>query len=352
MKTLGERNNNPGNLKDPRTGKFLVFNTPQEGLDALRKDLAVKATGQSTTGIKPGMSILEFAKKWAPKTDNNIPEDWAKNVANALGVTTAYAWDGVPQEQFAKAVQVAEGTTGITSNNTMGKKKLTRNQIIANISAMQKQGGTQEQIQAYLNSLKDLTDVPAQKEMQAQKNIQGMVASGGAKDLRPANANNTERVVGTLGNVALGAGKEIVNQARGISNVANNTMTDIGRATKDWTGYNVFPQLGSNATNSWYNPETAGGKALSATLQPVGTAQNVGKYGLQAGEAAATLAGTGAGSALVGLGGKAAGLVPKALGLVSKATVPGLLYALWQQMKNNNNNAPANPQSSLPTIQY
>ena len=119
MANLGLLNQNPGNLRDPKTGNFQVFKTPEEGQAALLADLEYKKSGKSVH-VKPGQSILDFAKAWAPASDNNIPENWAKNVARTVGKDINAPWDSVPTQDFAKGIQVAEGTTALGKNKVLG----------------------------------------------------------------------------------------------------------------------------------------------------------------------------------------------------------------------------------------
>lgn len=123
MANLGLQNKNPGNLKDPATGKFRVFNTPEEGQKALIDDIVYKQTGQSKH-IKPGASLLELANVWAPASDNNVPENWAKNVARTIGANITDAFDKIPAEKLAEGIRAAEGT----STMPIGKNVMQTNQ--------------------------------------------------------------------------------------------------------------------------------------------------------------------------------------------------------------------------------
>lgn len=80
------RNNNPGNLKDPKTGAFRQFKTPQEGYAGLLNDLQAKKTGTTTTGLGPSSTLIDFASVYAPSTDKNNPGQYAANLANQMGV--------------------------------------------------------------------------------------------------------------------------------------------------------------------------------------------------------------------------------------------------------------------------
>jgi len=83
---LAVTNNNPGNLRDVSTGQFRKFSSPDEGYAALMNDLQAKVTGATSTGLHGGSSLYEFAQKYAPRTDNNNPENYTVQLANRLGV--------------------------------------------------------------------------------------------------------------------------------------------------------------------------------------------------------------------------------------------------------------------------
>ena len=89
------RNNNPGNLKDPKTGEFLKFDTLEAGQKALDEDTKLKLSGQSPAVkqrfgdvniITPSM----LAETWSPATaPGNSPEstaNYAKYIAGKLGI--------------------------------------------------------------------------------------------------------------------------------------------------------------------------------------------------------------------------------------------------------------------------
>lgn len=50
---------------------FAVFNTLEKGWAALRRDIEIKATGRSSTGLKATDSILKFCEIYAPKFEND-----------------------------------------------------------------------------------------------------------------------------------------------------------------------------------------------------------------------------------------------------------------------------------------
>lgn len=93
-KTLGERNNNPGNLVFANqkgasrdifnNGKFATFKTPQDGLDALFKQLKLYSNRDHLN------SISAIIGKFAPPNENNT-KAYMATVAKKLGVKTDQA---------------------------------------------------------------------------------------------------------------------------------------------------------------------------------------------------------------------------------------------------------------------
>lgn len=83
---LAIKNNNPGNLKDPKTGGFRSFSSPQEGYTALMNDLQAKVSGGSSTGLTGDSTLFDFSKTYAPSSDKNNPAQYTVNLANHLKV--------------------------------------------------------------------------------------------------------------------------------------------------------------------------------------------------------------------------------------------------------------------------
>lgn len=79
---LPQRQNNPGNLRPPGGGPIRNFNSPEEGWRALFAQVQSMFDGTSRI-YHPQMTIREMAQHYTATR----PEDWAKNVAGALGVT-------------------------------------------------------------------------------------------------------------------------------------------------------------------------------------------------------------------------------------------------------------------------
>lgn len=95
MGTLGERNNNPGNLRDSgdpwrgMTGTnkgFLTFDTPENGIRALARNLknAQAKHGRNT--------IRQILTAYAPSSENNLPA-YIASVSQYMGVSADAALD-------------------------------------------------------------------------------------------------------------------------------------------------------------------------------------------------------------------------------------------------------------------
>ena len=113
MPTVADRNNNPGNLRDPQTGTFRTFATPQEGYAALLNDLQGKVTGNTRTGLNSASTLFDFAKTYAPSSDNNNPAQYTANLANTLGIRPDTTLGQLQPHigDFAQAIAKNEGYT-------------------------------------------------------------------------------------------------------------------------------------------------------------------------------------------------------------------------------------------------
>jgi hypothetical protein len=106
------RNNNPGNIVDPKTGKIKTFATPAEGQAALDQDVGLKISGQSPIvkerfGPQVGnfMSPALLAETWAPSiAEGNTPEstmNYAKAIASKLGIDPTAPIPNTPEAKKA-----------------------------------------------------------------------------------------------------------------------------------------------------------------------------------------------------------------------------------------------------------
>lgn len=107
---LSVRNNNPGNMRGP-DGNFQQFDTPDAGMQAMQKDLALKISGQSPAmaakfgqGYQPTLSNV--ISTWAPENENDT-QDYIDSVAKQTGLApdTVLTADHIPALQQAMIKQ-------------------------------------------------------------------------------------------------------------------------------------------------------------------------------------------------------------------------------------------------------
>lgn len=94
----GIRNNNPGNLnfagqagasREGGKGRFASFNTPEEGIGAMSKQLDLHFNGTSVKAKEAGRplrSVKDIVEAWAPPSENNTAK-YVADVAKQLGVS-------------------------------------------------------------------------------------------------------------------------------------------------------------------------------------------------------------------------------------------------------------------------
>lgn len=100
------RNNNPGNLEPPggRTnywlgqtgvdGVYAVFGSYAMGRRALERDISVKLSGHSASGLTSDSTIDDFIAVYAPASDNNNDAAYSNALTDALSTTAGVAVDG------------------------------------------------------------------------------------------------------------------------------------------------------------------------------------------------------------------------------------------------------------------
>lgn len=104
--TRGVRNNNPGNIEDGpfarslpgykgSDGRFAIFETPQDGVNAGAQLLGSYAR----RGIVTPAQVIN---RWAPPSDNNPTQAYAQYVAQRLGIGVD---DPIPESRRAEAFQ-------------------------------------------------------------------------------------------------------------------------------------------------------------------------------------------------------------------------------------------------------
>jgi hypothetical protein len=124
--TLAQTNNNPGNIRNPATGQFAVYTTPQAGWQALESDIQAKISGNNAHGLGPNSTLQDFFNVYAPTGDgSNNPASYAQSVAQQLGVSPTTKLGDLSNrvQDFAVAIATHEGyfngstATGTPSGN-------------------------------------------------------------------------------------------------------------------------------------------------------------------------------------------------------------------------------------------
>ncbi len=112
---LGLRNYNPGNLRKWGNREivdgFAVFDTPQEGWNALQKQLDRYKQGK-TPGTSGDMTLLEAMQKYAPKEDANNPDSYANSIADMI-TTALYKADPSMQVAVGKDTLIKDIPTDL-----------------------------------------------------------------------------------------------------------------------------------------------------------------------------------------------------------------------------------------------
>lgn len=118
---MSVRNNNPGNIKDPKTGEFIKFRTLEEGQKALDDDLRLKLSGESPA-VKQRFGDVKIitpsmlAEVWSPATaQGNTPEstiNYAKSIASSLGIDPTQPIPNTEQARKTVARAITEFESG------------------------------------------------------------------------------------------------------------------------------------------------------------------------------------------------------------------------------------------------
>ena len=103
--------------------KFRTFATPEEGRNALLKQLRLYQTGKSRTGINPNSSIYEAMSIYAPSSDKNNPKQYAEYIASRLGISPFTPIANIDADKWADAITEMEGNK---YGNNPGNLKRTR----------------------------------------------------------------------------------------------------------------------------------------------------------------------------------------------------------------------------------
>ena len=110
---LSVRNNNFGNLRNPQTGDFQQYATPEEGKSAMLRDLALKLSGKSPVmqskygqGYTP--TIENVVSTWAPPSENDT-QNYINFVSKQTGLAPNQPLLPADVERIAPAIAQMEG---------------------------------------------------------------------------------------------------------------------------------------------------------------------------------------------------------------------------------------------------
>lgn len=278
MANLGLINKNAGNLKDPSTGNFRTFASDQEGVDALRSDIEFKKSGNSPH-IKPGGTILDFAKVWAPASDNNVPSDWANNVAKTIGKKPTDSWSDISTDDLIKGIRVAEGTS--TPNRVLSStasapaaKEIDGNLIKQNVIKLQEAGATSEDIETYVKGavqegqnepsepsyFKDIADI--QSSTKTQPNVAQSVTGANPDDSKYGQVIDNKLTRGLI---------NVVPGAKDLGEGIGSSLAYFGEKAKGLLG---------GQDNSKYVDKADIGKTALGAAKAMGTAATIASMGI------------------------------------------------------------------------
>ena len=205
----GIRNNNPGNLnfagqagasRENGNGRFASFNTPEEGIGAMSKQLDLHFNGTSAKAKQAGRplrSVKDIVEAWAPPSENNTAK-YVTDVAKQLGVSptaTLNLKDPATKTALMKAIVVKENggnpytdvqyAAGISGKKATGSSSL---QAIGNVvpqAAMSKVSSSYQDAIAKLDgqyNAKTAQDQVKGSLASTGKNVDTWAASNRGKD--------------------------------------------------------------------------------------------------------------------------------------------------------------------------
>lgn len=105
--------NNYGNIRDPKTGEFKNYATPEQGRIALENQLNLYKTGKTRNNVNPNSSLYQAMAVYAPAADRNNPKKYAEFIANRLGISPTTAIKNIDVKAWADAVTKMEGNKNI-----------------------------------------------------------------------------------------------------------------------------------------------------------------------------------------------------------------------------------------------
>lgn len=235
--TVADRNNNPGNLRDPKTGTFRVFKSPQEGFTALLNDLQSKIDGKTVTGLSATSTLHDFASKYAPSGDNNNVPQYTVNLANTLGVNPDTPLGDLQAHlpDFAQAIAKNEGFTAAQGfKASIGQPAQSAPSNPFGVATALASTGAPQQSGSGPVFPFNPGDNPLTAGLKAVGNLPGSAVNFGEGVLKSANPLSALENVGNIGTGAAdlasqeGTGKALWDVIKGLPKAAYETLIPQG----------------------------------------------------------------------------------------------------------------------------
>ena len=150
------RNNNPGNLVDPKTGQIRTFASAEEGSAALQNDIATKLSGISPAfkarfGDNVPVTPATLASVWSPEEakGNSLEStmNYAKHIASKLGIPINQPIPNTPEAKAAVAQAITEFESGQRGAATQVAQTGPKDPSLAAPAPLPQQGPSQGQPQ-------------------------------------------------------------------------------------------------------------------------------------------------------------------------------------------------------------
>ncbi|MCP1290936.1 hypothetical protein NK214_12120 [Chromobacterium sp. S0633] len=196
----GIRNNNPGNLqfvgqagarKEPgAAGRFAVYDTPQQGLDAL----AIQIKRYANAGKNSVRSIIE---QFAPRNENNT-ESYIAGVAKHLGVSDTAPLDFSRRDVMSSVMDAivrkengknpyqrkmldASAAAAVDYQGVYGQRTVQSSAAARNVNQPAAVGDSNGQIAALLAQLNDNVSKLGQLKVNVQTHVTGLPSGASAQ---------------------------------------------------------------------------------------------------------------------------------------------------------------------------
>lgn len=198
--------NNYGNIKDTVTGKFLSYDTPEQGRAALIHQLNLYKTGKTKHNLNGDSTLYEAMAVYAPKEDNNNPKRYAEFIAGKMGISANTKIKDVDANGWADAIAIMEGNKNIDTKSNVPTRSYSTSELnftsngkygIKNVGSVGAQIGNE--IAAMLGYSPEYNSIFRDKKQQEDLIRQGWGAknshhlSGNAIDVKPVDWNKLSK---------------------------------------------------------------------------------------------------------------------------------------------------------------